>query len=635
MLGQDAPQARAQAPREGRRGDRAPDGGGGRQARRQGRVRRPRRSGAPSSRASCSSTRSTRSAAGSARAAAPTSRARACSATSCRIVEGTTVDDASYGPVRTDHVLFIAAGAFHVAQARATSSPSSRAASRSASQLDALTEADFVRILTEPKNALSSSTRRCSGTEGVGSTSPTTASARSPRIAAAANASQENIGARRLGTIFERVLEEVSFDRPRPLRHRRRRRRRLRPPPRRGADERRGPGEVRALSGQVRCGGDRPDEVGDDPIRSQSKNQHLRDELAQPVRPSTANVIFCSGSGRLRRTAPRASRRVRSQTISPTCERYGERYGGGIVLINFRRGERGLRAKLMKLIPAPYVRPAPYGGPASGARGYTPAPFFRRNAMRSSLRTHTCGALRRGDVGTTVTLCGWVNARRDQGGVVFVDLRDRHGLTQVTFRGRPRPRAARDRDVGQGRVGAARDRQGRARARRTPSTRTCRRARSRSRRPRSRCSRSARRRRSGRTTAPRRARDLRLEYRFIDLRRPKMTRILVERANILSTFRRHLEENGYLEVETPLLTRSTPGGVARLPRPVAPAPGDVLRPAAVAPAVQAAADGLGLRPLLPGRALPARRGHAGPTASPSSPRSTSRGRSSPRRTSSP
>src|SRR5205814_8240618 len=54
--------------------------------------------------------------------------------------------------------------------------------------------------------------------------------------------------------------------------------------------------------------------------------------------------------------------------------------------------------------------------------------------------------------------------------------------------------------------------------------------------------------------------DLRLEWRFIDLRRPKMTRILVERAKILSTFRRHLEDEGFLEVETPLLTRSTPEG---------------------------------------------------------------------------
>ena len=55
--------------------------------------------------------------------------------------------------------------------------------------------------------------------------------------------------------------------------------------------------------------------------------------------------------------------------------------------------------------------------------------------MKTAFRTHTCGALRAADEGTTATLSGWVNVVRDQGGVLFVDLRDRYGLTQVTFRG--------------------------------------------------------------------------------------------------------------------------------------------------------------------------------------------------------
>jgi aspartyl-tRNA synthetase len=162
-------------------------------------------------------------------------------------------------------------------------------------------------------------------------------------------------------------------------------------------------------------------------------------------------------------------------------------------------------------------------------------------------------------VGRVVTLCGWVNARRDQGGVVFVDLRDRHGLTQVTFRGdrdasllekatavRPewvlratghvvaRPPGAANAHMPTGEVEVEATALEVLAECPTPPFWP-----------------------ADRTEA---SVDLRLEYRFIDLRRPKMTRILVERANILSTFRRHLEANGFLEVETPLLTRSTPEG---------------------------------------------------------------------------
>ena len=177
----------------------------------------------------------------------------------------------------------------------------------------------------------------------------------------------------------------------------------------------------------------------------------------------------------------------------------------------------------------------------------------------TQMRTHTCGALRRTDAGAVATLCGWVNTRRDQGGVLFVDLRDRHGLTQVTFRGdrdaalleqasrvRPewvlrvtgnvsaRPTSAVNAQMPTGEIeleATAVEVLSESPTPPFPPT--------------------------DRTEANV---DLRLTYRFIDLRRPRMTRILVERARILSAVRAHLEANGFLDVETPMLTRSTPEG---------------------------------------------------------------------------
>jgi ATP-dependent HslUV protease ATP-binding subunit HslU len=129
------------------------------------------------------------------------------------LVEGTTVTT-RHGMVRTEHVLFVAAGAFHVSKP-SDLMPELQGRFPIRVQLDALTEADFVRILEEPRNALTKQYAALLATEGVTLRFPPDGVREVARVAALANASQENIGARRLGTILERVVEEVSFDAPR------------------------------------------------------------------------------------------------------------------------------------------------------------------------------------------------------------------------------------------------------------------------------------------------------------------------------------------------------------------------------------------------------------------------------------
>ena len=129
------------------------------------------------------------------------------------LVEGTTVST-RHGPVRTEHVLFVAAGAFHVSKP-SDLMPELQGRFPIRVQLEALTEADFVRILEEPRNALTRQHAALLETEGVALSFTPDGVREVARVAAAANASQENIGARRLSTILERVLEEVSFDAPR------------------------------------------------------------------------------------------------------------------------------------------------------------------------------------------------------------------------------------------------------------------------------------------------------------------------------------------------------------------------------------------------------------------------------------
>jgi ATP-dependent HslUV protease ATP-binding subunit HslU len=128
------------------------------------------------------------------------------------IVEGTTVNT-RYGMVRTDHILFIAAGAFHITKP-SDLIPELQGRLPLRVELSALTEEDFVRILTEPKNALIKQYIALLETEGVKLAFSDDAIASLARFAVMVNEQTENIGARRLHTILERVLDEISFEAP-------------------------------------------------------------------------------------------------------------------------------------------------------------------------------------------------------------------------------------------------------------------------------------------------------------------------------------------------------------------------------------------------------------------------------------
>ena len=128
------------------------------------------------------------------------------------IVEGTTINT-RYGFVRTDHILFIAAGAFHVSKP-SDLIPELQGRFPIRVELKALTQADFVRILQEPKNALIKQYMALLDTEGLKLSFTPDALETMAHFACRVNETAENIGARRLHTILEKVLEEVSFDAP-------------------------------------------------------------------------------------------------------------------------------------------------------------------------------------------------------------------------------------------------------------------------------------------------------------------------------------------------------------------------------------------------------------------------------------
>ncbi len=128
------------------------------------------------------------------------------------IIEGSTVIT-KYGPVRTDHILFIAAGAFHMSKP-SDLIPELQGRLPIRVELEPLTAADFVRILREPRNALTKQYQQLLATEGVELEFTDDAIEEIARIAYEVNTRTENIGARRLHTVMEKLMEDLSFEAP-------------------------------------------------------------------------------------------------------------------------------------------------------------------------------------------------------------------------------------------------------------------------------------------------------------------------------------------------------------------------------------------------------------------------------------
>ncbi len=174
------------------------------------------------------------------------------------------------------------------------------------------------------------------------------------------------------------------------------------------------------------------------------------------------------------------------------------------------------------------------------------------------LRTHHCASLRIRDVGQSVTLCGWVHSRRDHGGVLFVDVRDREGVTQVVFNPQIAPDPS---ETARGLRSEFVIRVEGDVVRRSPETVN-------TKLPTGEIEVSVR-----KVTILNRSEvppfpldeaianeDLRLEHRYLDLRRPEMFRNLATRHRVVKAVRDYFDSQGFLEVETPILAKSTPEG---------------------------------------------------------------------------
>ena len=174
------------------------------------------------------------------------------------------------------------------------------------------------------------------------------------------------------------------------------------------------------------------------------------------------------------------------------------------------------------------------------------------------MRTHYCGSVTEALIDETITLCGWVDRRRDHGGVIFLDMRDREGIVQVVF----------DPDTEQAFALADKVRSeyvlkitGRVRARDEATVNPA--------MPTGNIEVLGKELEllSSAATPPfpldahqSVGEDVRLKYRYMDLRRPEMQKNLMMRAGITSSIRRYLDDQGFLDIETPILTRATPEG---------------------------------------------------------------------------
>lgn len=181
-----------------------------------------------------------------------------------------------------------------------------------------------------------------------------------------------------------------------------------------------------------------------------------------------------------------------------------------------------------------------------------------KSMSKNSYRTHRCGDLTEKEVGKEVRLCGWVDSRRDHGGVIFVDLRDRYGITQIVFdpklskafekanelrqefvigcvgQVRQRPKGMINTKLGTGQIEVAcNELEIFSKAPPLPFNLN---------------------------EEQEVSENLRLKYRYLDLRRPQLQKNLMVRHQMLQIVRNHLDEHGFLEIETPILYKSTPEG---------------------------------------------------------------------------
>ena len=244
--------------------------------------------------------------------------------------------------------------------------------------------------------------------------------------------------------------------------------------------------------------------------------------------------------------------------------------------------------------------------------------IFRMHAYR----THSCADLRKSDVGETIRLSGWVHRKRDHGQLLFVDLRDHHGITQiVTDTG-----SAAFKTLDRIRVELVVTVDGEVVARSAetvnPNLPT-----------------GEIEVRAGEVTVQSAAAELpmpvfgeqdypeeiRLKYRYLDLRREQVHANIMLRSAVIASIRRRMIEQGFTEFQTPDPDRKLARRRARLSGPEPRPSGQVLRASPGAADVQAADHGRGLRPLFPDRALLPRRGRARrPLARANSTSSTSR-----------